>query len=250
MKNTNYIQQEEEFWKLEKGVFSGQGVTNTVGESLFEAIDFCEPRQDDQYQIIKNSNDYGDIPNFMEGTTNWPQSKSEIFAVMEDPFCKRNDIDLKPLSQEISEDMHSLKMPNLRKGKRWGKKQDKILFHTIYQLEKQGCGKLSELAELDPLDAHLNPMVCNLTQKLHWKSLHKDLLKRIQTKMSTHFSHRDIKLMKKIIKEDYAYNDLDYERIFYDFPGKTMERVTEVANKILRSKRRKRLSKIDGNNQG
>lgn len=55
--------------------------------------------------------------------------------------------------------------------------------------------------------------------------------------------------MKKIIKKDFGYKDLDYEKILYDFPGKTLARVTEVANMILDNKKNKKLTEIDANHQ-
>ncbi|CAI2371627.1 unnamed protein product [Moneuplotes crassus] len=136
-----------------------------------------------------------------------------------------------------------------KKRKRWCKKDDRLLFKVIYDLEKQGLLTLDELTTLDPKDAKYHLIVRHLRQQFGWKSLYKDLVKRIKSRISDYFSHRDVKLLKKILKTQYDYTDPDFEKIFLEFPGKSLQRVTELTERICESKKTKGLSLIDANNQ-
>ncbi|CAI2361455.1 unnamed protein product [Moneuplotes crassus] len=151
------------------------------------------------------------------------------------------------LTRGVPNKFEPLQMGVSKDWKRWGKKEDKTLFYAIRQLEKQGVLKLDDLFDIEPRDARYNIILRYLRNELGWKSVFKDLVKRIKTRISDSFSHREIKQLKNIIKKEYNYRNLDYEKILYDFPGKSLARVTEVADLIVRSKTAKKLTEIDAN---
>lgn len=119
--------------------------------------------------------------------------------------------------------------------KRWNRNKDKSLFKVIRSLEKEGKLSLEELISLDASkDASSNPGVCILAKKFRWKSLKKFLLLRIQSLSKRDFSVRETKALKKILKKEYQYKDLDYSKIIEEFPGKTVRRLEEVCDEIIR----------------
>lgn len=153
----------------------------------------------------------------------------------------------KPDNEEEKEEMKEDKEPSDwqsdHQKKRWGRDDDKRLFGVIRSLEKQGLLSLQEILEMDAnTQACSNKGVSALAKKFKWKSLKKYLVFRIQSLWGKEFSVRETKLLKRIIKKNYNYENLDYENILYNFPGKTLERVMEVSEEIVRSRHEKTLT--------
>ena len=70
---------------------------------------------------------------------------------------------------------------------------------------------------------------------ISWKGTLKRLVRRIKNvRNRTAFSVRERKLLKRIIKQQYVGKALDYDRILYDFPGKSRENLIKECEKIFR----------------
>ena len=132
-------------------------------------------------------------------------------------------------------------------GIRWGLREDKLLFKTIHQLENLNLISLTELENIDPAEGKHNENIRYLHSILGWKSSFKDLVRRIQSKISHDFSKREIKYLKKIMNDVYNYENIDYEEVLYQFPGKTLERVKEASDMICEARRNRMLMNVNVN---
>mmetsp|Transcript_14086 Transcript_14086/g.15745 ORF Transcript_14086/g.15745 Transcript_14086/m.15745 type:complete len:175 (-) Transcript_14086:107-631(-) len=120
------------------------------------------------------------------------------------------------------------------KAVRWGRTEDRKLFHLLRMLESENQLDIEEILKMDAnKDAYGNPGIHLLAKKFGWKSLMKNLVQRIQALFKKDFSVREIKLLKQIIKKEYCYKSLDYEKIIFHFPGKKMCRLKEVSEQII-----------------
>ena len=54
---------------------------------------------------------------------------------------------------------------------------------------------------------------------------------------------RDIKYLKRVLKKEYRNKVVDYDKVLFDFPGKTRQQLIEVIDKLRASKRSKRSTK-------
>mmetsp|Transcript_17988 Transcript_17988/g.17714 ORF Transcript_17988/g.17714 Transcript_17988/m.17714 type:complete len:104 (-) Transcript_17988:67-378(-) len=84
--------------------------------------------------------------------------------------------------------------------------------------------------------------VNTLAKKFGWKSLKKYLVLRIQSLCKRDFSVRETKNLKRIIKKDYNYKNLNYRKIIFEFPGKSVARLQEVCQEIIERKFKKTLT--------
>lgn len=127
---------------------------------------------------------------------------------------------------------------------RWGRDKDKVLFQLIHDMEKQNLLTLEGLANIDLNEAYNNEEALLLAHKFGWKTIVKNLIIRIKSLINRDFSIREMKNLKRIIKKDYKYKKLDFEKIIYDFPGKTMQRLQEVCDEIVDCKTKRNLSQL------
>jgi hypothetical protein len=127
---------------------------------------------------------------------------------------------------------------------RWGRDKDKVLFQLIHDMEKQNLLTLEGLANIDLNEAYNNEEALLLAHKFGWKTIVKNLIIRIKSLINRDFSIREMKNLKRIIKKEYKYKKLDFEKIIYDFPGKTMQRLQEVCDEIVDCKSKRNLSML------
>ena len=75
-----------------------------------------------------------------------------------------------------------------------------------------------------------------LAEMINWKGSRVRLFNRISAvcKLSN-FSVREMKLLKRIVKKEFSGIPIDYERVLYEFPGKTMRQIKQECNKICTS---------------
>lgn len=133
----------------------------------------------------------------------------------------------------------------VEKATRWGREHDRMLFQLIRQLETEGILTFDELKTIQPRQAYRHKGVCLLAKRFGWKTIVRNLVSRIRNLQEKDFSVREVKLMKQIIKKDYKYKNVDYDKIIYHFPGKSLARVTEVGDNIVQGKLKKRLCGVN-----
>lgn len=108
-------------------------------------------------------------------------------------------------------------------------------------MEKEGVLNFDELMTIQPRQAYRHKGVCLLAKRFGWKTIVRNLVTRIRNLQEKDFSVREVKLMKQIIKKDYKYMNVNYDDIIYHFPGKSLARVIEVGENIVKGKLKKRL---------
>ncbi|CAI2387863.1 unnamed protein product [Moneuplotes crassus] len=131
--------------------------------------------------------------------------------------------------------------------RRWGRKQDKILFKTIREMEKQQIITLDELLNLDPtLTFKDDEAIQELCIRSKWNAHPGKLLTRIQSLSKHEFSFREIKELKKILRRKYNYKNIDYNEAIYEFPGKSMAALKKMINQIKDSFKNQSLCDLKG----
>ncbi|CAI2382713.1 unnamed protein product [Moneuplotes crassus] len=130
--------------------------------------------------------------------------------------------------------------------KRWGLKQDKNLCKIIKDLSKEGKIDLQQILKLKPIyEAYQSSDVELLADILEWKNPLRTLVTRIQKIYSRGYSKREIKRLKKNLKNLQGQADIDYDELIYDFPGKTMEEFVAICKDLTRCIWDKTLSKFE-----
>lgn len=124
---------------------------------------------------------------------------------------------------------------------RWGKKQDKFLAQTLYDMEKDGKINIEEITGLDPdFEAPYNSQIQSISVELQWKGLLKSLCIRIQSVLSPKgFSVRDRKFLRKTLRQEYRDKPIDYASLLYHFPGRTVSQVKVLCNEIMEKSKTK-----------
>ncbi|CAI2360040.1 unnamed protein product [Moneuplotes crassus] len=134
---------------------------------------------------------------------------------------------------------------NNRKMNRWGKCHDKKLFAAIRFLEKKGILKLNDLLTMNAsTEAKCDQGVKILANKISWNWQYENLVERVKNLSDKKFSFREIKTLKRIIKKEYRHKPLDYEKILYHFPGKTVEKLMATCDHIMACIKDKSLSRF------
>ncbi|CAI2382062.1 unnamed protein product [Moneuplotes crassus] len=125
---------------------------------------------------------------------------------------------------------------------RWGRKQDKILFQTIRDMEQEEILTLHEFLNPDS-DKKLKDYIeiQQLCERSGWKSSPSKLLTRIKSLCTPEFSFREMTLLKKILKT-YKYQNIDYDKVIYEFPGKTISDLRNMVQILIDFHRRKDLN--------
>lgn len=120
-----------------------------------------------------------------------------------------------------------------QKFSRWGKQADKALFQTLRELEIDGSIVLSELIVLSDDELADISIIKELAEELGWKSVLSAFANRIKSlAQSDKFSVRDIKLLKKILFNEYRNKAIDYQRLIIEFPGKSIDQVQSLVAEI------------------
>ncbi|CAI2367456.1 unnamed protein product [Moneuplotes crassus] len=136
---------------------------------------------------------------------------------------------------------------NVRK-RRWGKTEDKLLFQAIRDMEAEHILTLDELLTLriDP-NLKYHDGVQELCDRSGWRSKPEKLIVRIQKISKLEFSVREIKKLKKALRVGYKYENTDFDKVIYDFPGKTVASLQRIAMKLRRSFLQKNLTSFSTN---
>ncbi|CAI2377231.1 unnamed protein product [Moneuplotes crassus] len=131
-------------------------------------------------------------------------------------------------------------------NKRWGLQEDKNLCKVIKDLENRGILDLQKVLNLGIIkDSSLHPELELLAEMLKWRNPLRTLVSRIKKLYSRGYSKREIKRLKKKLKSFQGVEDIDYEALLYDFPGKTMKDFVPLCESLTRCIWNKTLSKFE-----
>lgn len=80
-----------------------------------------------------------------------------------------------------------------------------------------------------------------LAKMIKWKGTKLRLVERIRAvSQLTKFSVREMKKLRRIIKKEYKGKDIDYEKLVYEFPGKSLTQLKKECNAIQKPQKRSR----------
>lgn len=178
----------------------------------------------------------GDIPNLeisMESTDNESSETSNVGHHENIESHKSPEVcDSKEINSKNDEKANFAE--NIKR--RWGKKEDKMLWRTIRGDISNGLYTLEILKNIPIEEAKVNTLVIQLSKMIGWKTTNTKLLERIQKSISDNFSAREEILLRKLIKKK-GYRNLDYDSILSNFPGKTKKRIVEVCENLCKAKK-------------
>ena len=85
-----------------------------------------------------------------------------------------------------------------------------------------------------PLTIKYKQILSKISEEVQWRGPILLLLKRIKKILNnSRFSVRQIIQLKRIMKRQYKYKDLDYHAFSLKFPGKSVESIIDMCNQIL-----------------
>lgn len=140
---------------------------------------------------------------------------------------------------EDSDDQTSLpesKCDKANKFVRWRRDNDKTLFCCLQTLEDHGVISLQFILDLTDITAsYFSNNVRLLADLSSWKGTLFQLVKRIQFLCSIEeFTARELKLFKRLLKQQIKADELELRKILYEFPGKSIEYIEKMARDIYK----------------
>lgn len=144
---------------------------------------------------------------------------------------KRKAPKSKPEADKQTEDDESEKP----KFTRWGRENDRILFNWITTLQQHALVDLDYILNLKKVSADFHWNKIQLIADLSmWKGTLAKLVKRIQflANIKT-FTARELKHFKKVMREHSSIDEVNFHKVLYDFPGKTLEYITKEGQEFF-----------------
>lgn len=118
-------------------------------------------------------------------------------------------------------------------NQRWKKLDDCKIFQIITQCcEKEGVEVIEYLRSPNRTFAKLDKIVSDIINSCAWKSKTSNLKMRLYKLITrTWFSARELRILKKVMKQELKNGTVDWNKIMYFFPGKTKENIMRAYNK-------------------
>ena len=128
---------------------------------------------------------------------------------------------------------------------RWSREDDKKLFAKIREFEREGLITFKHILKINPRHKLRKfKTLAKLASSVNWEPPLPKMVERIQILSRPQFSVRELKQLKSIIYHEYKDAPVDYDKILYEFPGRTYERVVEVVDEVLAKKKKRMLSSM------
>ena len=228
-----------------------------LNENVFHQEKTLEPKKDEASNSIENKIAKIPMEEVTEGLNQEEEEKTKTKSIVDlsNLECKRKTAEIQMINEWVKDYPIDSKFEQFNKPEyckpvkknykavRWGRTEDRKLFLLLRKLEKEDKINIEEILQMDAdTEAYGNHGIHLLAQKFGWKSLMKNLVQRIQALYKKDFSVREIKLLKQILKKEFNYQNLDYEKILFHFPGKRIQRLKEVCDQIIDCRRSKALS--------
>lgn len=144
------------------------------------------------------------------------------------PKTSVTDLENSPLSQNSTKDSKESKW-NTRKQIRWRKSNDKELFRELkFTLRKYGLS-MEEFIKLGKLGNEYGALN-ELLQKIKWRGSNITLVERIckLKAKEKYLSYRDFKQLRKLYYQQLRNQNVDWDFLLFEFPGRTLEYIKEV----------------------
>lgn len=154
--------------------------------------------------------------------------------------CDKKSTEVTEITKQVFEILEKPKKratdPNRVIHRRWGRKEDKVLFQVIRDLEAEGLLSLQTLLSTDSsVDLCRHEGMLELCKRSFWKATPAKLMARIKALRQMRFSFRELKALRGILKEEYDYQNINFEKVIHEFPGKTLEALKEACDTLVHS---------------
>ena len=126
--------------------------------------------------------------------------------------------------------------PRRMKFSRWGKEDDKRLYRDLLSLINQNKISKKFIENIDDVDVVADLKEIKIISSLiKWKNPFIDMIKRIKKILkSKKMSAREVIALKRIVKNKYSSEPIDYNYLMEEFPGKSQETLERECDKIFR----------------
>lgn len=117
------------------------------------------------------------------------------------------------------------------KNNRWGRNKDRLLFKTIRLFEKKNLITMEHIMKVRIINEAVKDAKINLLAKeVGWSGPIRNMVKRIRSLcVPRPISVREMKLMRRLLRRKYFLKEIDFEELTDDFPGRTLEFITPIA---------------------
>lgn len=210
-------------FQLEQAQLPARG--STVNESNTQKLDsgigaYTEQRN----ALFENKNTQELTPLSNNGSQRSPQKDLRLIKYEEEKETEEKDA-TSPVSR------------------RWGKKQDDKLFHILREME--ACHKVcfnDIIWDDEGMKDFNRKFLKDLCKRAEWISNPKKLLKRIKNFWDKDFSVRELKTLKRILRKDFDYKNVDIEQIGNHFPSKSIDNIQKTVKMLTEKYELKTLS--------
>uniref|UniRef100_A0A7S3N885 Uncharacterized protein n=1 Tax=Euplotes harpa TaxID=151035 RepID=A0A7S3N885_9SPIT len=133
---------------------------------------------------------------------------------------------------------------NARLG-RWGKKEDSVLYKILLKLQEMKALTISQFLDMQaPITSQAKKLLNVIAYQAKWSGPIPLLLKRIKKIIvPSKFTAREVIQLKRILRKEYGFLNIDYQAVAIEFPGKDVEYVQKECDKIVAE----RLSQLNKN---
>ena len=126
--------------------------------------------------------------------------------------------------------------PRRLKFSRWWKEDDKRLYRDLLSLINKNKISKKFIESIDAVDVVADLKKIKIISSLiKWRNPFSDMIKRIKKILkSKKLSAREVIVLKRIVKNKYSSEPIDYNYLMEEFPGKSQETLERECEKIFR----------------
>lgn len=169
-----------------------------------------------KHKDTKHLADNRETDDFSERTKQLYFSKKSVSA----PTTSRFGCNRRFVSTNTTEENYSENSENSGKPKRWGKEEDKLMFSHLNRLAQSHDVDIDELSNPESMsEPNHYKMLLTLKREMCWVGTTRQILKRICIlKKNKHLSVRDKRALRRLVHDQVARKNPDFEKILYEFP--------------------------------
>ena len=196
----------------------------------FSAIDFDKLRQKIE---VKDKTEFN-----IEDSESWIAVADEPIQHLEFDHENSDKAHLRPNKMEENFwrpqefDINSIEVIHTHE-RRWGKEEDRKLFQILIDLENSNIIQIDDLTKLS-LPKEWKSIMKIIWRKWGWIGPHSLFNRRVKNMLKqSQFSAREILLLKRILRLEFKHKNLNYEAIATRFPGKNIQYIHDICQKII-----------------
>ena len=117
--------------------------------------------------------------------------------------------------------------------RRWGKDEDRNLYKLLLELERNNVINIADLSK-QSISKEVKNMMKIICRKCGWIGPYSLFHRRIKNMLrQSSFSARELILLKRILRKEFKFVNLDYELIASRFPGKAIPYIVSTWERII-----------------